>query len=137
VGLSAEYEIPEGYLYTKDHVWVKVEDNVITIGITDYGQKKLRDIVNVELPSIGQTIEEGEVIATVESIKASAEVYSPVSGKIVEVNAKLADSPELINEDPYEKGWIAKIELLEEKDFGELMEADEYRKYIEDLEGSV
>ena len=137
MSLSAEYEIPEGYFYTKDHVWVKVEDNVITIGITDYGQKKLRDIVNVELPSIGQTIEEGEVIATVESIKASAEVYSPVSGKIVEVNAKLADSPELINEDPYEKGWIAKIELLEEKDFGELMEADEYRKYIEDLEGSV
>jgi len=135
--LSAEYEIPEGYLYTKDHVWVKVEDNVVTIGITDYGQKKLRDIVNVELPSIGQTVEEGEVLAMVESIKASAEVYSPVSGKIVEVNAKLADNPELINEDPYEKGWIAKIELIEEKGFEELMEADEYRKYVEDLEGAV
>ena len=135
--MSAEYEIPEGYLYTKDHVWVKVEDNVVTIGITDYGQKKLRDIVNVELPSIGQTVEEGEVLAMVESIKASAEVYSPVSGKIVEVNAKLADNPELINEDPYEKGWIAKIELIEEKGFEELMEADEYRKYVEDLEGAV
>ena len=135
--MSAEYEIPEGYLYTKDHVWVKVEDNVVTIGITDYGQKKLRDIVNVELPSIGQTVEEGEVLAMVESIKASAEVYSPVSGKIVEVNAKLADNPELINEDPYEKGWIAKIELIEEKGFEELMEADEYRKYVEYLEGAV
>ncbi len=135
--MSAEYEIPEDFLYTKGHVWVKVEDRIITIGVTDYGQKKLRDIVNVELPSIGQTVEEGEVIATVESIKASAEVYSPVAGKVIEVNAKLGDSPELINEDPYEKGWIAKIELQEERDFGDLMEAEEYRKYIEDLEGSV
>jgi len=135
--LSEEYEVPEGYLYTKDHEWIKIEDNIITIGITDYGQKKLRDIVHVELPNIGQTVEEGEVVATLESIKASSEVYSPVTGKIVDVNAKLADNPELINEDPYEKGWIAKIEPTEERDFSDLMEADEYRKYLEDLEESV
>ena len=135
--MSDEYEIPEGLLYTGNHVWVKVEDGFITIGITDYGQKKLRDVVNVELPSIGQSVEEGEVVATVESIKASAEIYSPAAGKVVDVNAKLADNPELINEDPYEEGWIAKIELVEERDFGDLMEAEEYRKYIEDLESSV
>jgi len=135
--LAAEYEIPEGYFYTRDHVWVKVEDRMVVVGITDYGQKKLRDIVNVELPGIGQTVEEGEVLATVESIKASAEIYSPVSGRIVEVNTKLVDNPELINEDPYGRGWIARIELMEEKAFEELMEADEYRKYIEDLEASV
>jgi len=135
--LAVEYEIPEGYFYTRDHVWVKVEDRMVVVGITDYGQKKLRDIVNVELPGIGQTVEEGEVLATVESIKASAEIYSPVSGRIVEVNTKLVDNPELINEDPYGRGWIARIELMEEKAFEELMEADEYRKYIEDLEASV
>ncbi|MCD6235810.1 MAG: glycine cleavage system protein GcvH [Thaumarchaeota archaeon] len=135
--MSDEYEIPEDLLYTRNHVWVKVEDGSITIGITDYGQKKLRDVVNVELPSIGQSVEEGEVVATVESIKASAEIYSPAAGKVVDVNAKLADNPELINEDPYEEGWIAKIELVEERDFGDLMEAEEYRKYIEDLESSV
>jgi len=135
--LSEEYEVPEGYLYTKDHEWIKVEDRIVTIGITDYGQKKLRDIVHAELPSTGQTVEEGEVIATLESIKASTEVYSPVAGKVVEINAKLADSPELINEDPYDKGWIAKIELIEERDFGDFMEADEYKKYLEDLEESA
>ena len=92
--MSEEYEVPEGYLYTKDHEWIKIEDNIITIGITDYGQKKLRDVVHVELPNIGQTVEEGEVIATLESIKASSEVYSPVTGKIVDVNAKLAQGLE-------------------------------------------
>lgn len=132
-----EYEIQEGYLYTRDHEWIKIEDKVITIGITDYGQKKLRDIVHVELPDIGQTVGEGEVVATIESIKAASEIYSPVTGKIIDVNAKLTDNPELINEDPYEKGWIVKIELAEERDFGDLMEADEYRKYLEDLEESV
>jgi len=132
--LSEEYNIPEGYHYTRDHLWVRVEDKVITLGVTDYGQEKLRDIVHVELPSIGQSIEEGEVLAIVESIKASVEIHSPVTGKVIEVNTKLADSPELINEDPYDKGWIAKIELAEEKGFEDLMEADEYSKYIEDLE---
>ena len=110
---------------------------MIVVGVTDYGQKKLRDVVNVELPSIGQTIEEGEVLAVVESIKASVELHSPVTGKVIEVNTRLADSPELINEEPYEGGWIAKIELSEERSFEDFMEADEYSKYIEDLEESV
>ena len=135
--MAAEYNIPPGYYYTRDHLWIKSEDNTVVIGITDYGQRKLRDIVHIELPSIGQTVEEGEVLAVVESIKASVEIHSPVTGRVVEINTKLADTPELINEEPYEAGWIAKIELTEEKNFEDFMEADEYSKYIEDLEESV
>ena len=107
---------------------------MITIGVTDYGQKKLREVVYVELPTVGQRVEEGEAIATLESVKASAEVYTPASGKVIEVNSKLVDSPELVNDDPYGEGWIAKIELEEEREFEDLMEPDEYRKYLEDLE---
>ncbi len=121
----------------RDHIWIKVDNNVVTIGITDYGQKKLRDIIHIELPSIGQSIEEGETLAVVESIKASVEIHSPVAGRIVKVNSKLMDHPELINEDPYGSGWIVKIELAEELRTEDLMEADEYSKYIEDLEESV
>ncbi|RLG08031.1 MAG: glycine cleavage system protein GcvH [Thaumarchaeota archaeon] len=132
--MAEEYEVPEGYLYTRDHEWIKVEGNVITIGVTDYGQKKLREVVYVELPTVGQRVEEGEAIATLESVKASAEVYTPASGKVIEVNSKLVDSPELVNDDPYGEGWIAKIELEEERKFEDLMEPDEYRKYLEDLE---
>ena len=132
--MAEEYEVPEGYLYTRDHEWIKVEGNVITIGVTDYGQKKLREVVYVELPTVGQRVEEGEAIATLESVKASAEVYTPASGKVIEVNSKLVDSPELVNDDPYGNGWIAKVELEEEREFEDLMEPDEYRKYLEDLE---
>ena len=132
--MAEEYEVPEGYLYTRDHEWIKVEGNVITIGVTDYGQKKLREVVYVELPTVGQKVEEGEAIATLESVKASAEVYTPASGKVIEVNSKLVDSPELVNDDPYGDGWIAKVELEEERKFEDLMEPDEYRKYLEDLE---
>ena len=132
--MAEEYEVPEGLLYTRDHEWIKVEGNVITIGVTDYGQKKLREVVYVELPTVGQRVEEGEAIATLESVKASAEVYTPASGRVIEVNSKLVDSPELVNDDPYGDGWIAKIELEEERKFEDLMEPDEYRKYLEDLE---
>ncbi|MCX8187720.1 MAG: glycine cleavage system protein GcvH [Nitrososphaeria archaeon] len=135
--MAERYEVREGYLYTRDHEWIKVEDRVITIGITDYGQSKLRDIVHVELPDIGESVEEGEVIATIESIKAVSEIYSPAAGRIIDVNVKLTDNPELVNEDPYEKGWIVKMELAEERTFGDLMEADEYRRYLEDLEEAV
>ena len=132
--MAEEYEVPEDLLYTRDHEWIKVEGNVITIGVTDYGQKKLREVVYVELPTVGQRVEEGEAIATLESVKASAEVYTPASGRVIEVNSKLVDSPELINDDPYGDGWIARIELEEERGFEDLMEPDEYRKYLEDLE---
>ncbi len=135
--MSEEFQAPEGYYYTRDHIWIRVEDSAVVVGITDYGQKKLRDIVHIELPSIGQSIEESETLAVVESIKASVEIHSPVAGRVVEVNSKLIDTPELINEDPYGSGWIARIELSEKLRTEDLMEADEYSKYVEDLEGSV
>lgn len=135
--MAEEYEVREGYLYTRNHEWIRVKGRMITIGITDYGQKKLRDIIRVELPDIGENVEEGEVIATIESIKAITEIYSPAAGRIIDVNVKLTDNPELINEDPYDKGWIVKMELFEEKGFEDLMEVDEYRKYLEDLEESI
>lgn len=134
--MSESYEVPEDLLYTREHVWIHVEGKVATIGITDYAQKKLREVIYVELPNVGQKVEENEPIATLESVKASAEIYSPIEGKIIEVNSKLIDSPELINEEPYEDGWIAKLEISDEGGLEKLMEPDEYRKYLEDLEES-
>ncbi|MEM0079507.1 MAG: glycine cleavage system protein GcvH [Nitrososphaerota archaeon] len=132
--LSEEFEVPSGYYYTREHEWVKVEKDKVRVGITDYAQKKLREIIFVELPNVGQKVKVNETLATIESVKASADVYSPVSGKVVEVNSKLIDNPELLNEDPYGEGWIAVLELLEEIKYEDLMDPDEYRRYIEDLE---
>ncbi len=134
--MSEEYEVPMDLLYSREHVWLRVEEGEAVLGITDYAQKKLREVVYVELPNVGHSFTENEPIATLESVKASAEVYAPVAGKIVEVNSRLIDSPELINEDPYGEGWIAKIEVDDEAGLENLLEADEYLKYIEDLEES-
>ena len=132
--MSEHYELPDDLLYTKDHEWVRVEDKIGVVGITDYAQKKLREIIYVELPNVNTKIKQKETLATVESVKATSDIYSPVSGRIVEVNLRLADSPELLNESPYEDGWIAKIEITDEKELDNLMDADEYRRYIEALE---
>jgi len=132
--VSSEYEVPEGYYYTREHEWVKIEKNKARVGITDYAQRKLREIIFVELPNVGQKIGKNETLATIESVKASADVYSPVTGKVVEVNSKLIDNPELVNEDPYGEGWIALIELVEPITYEDFMDSDEYVKYLEDLE---
>ncbi|MEM1583349.1 MAG: glycine cleavage system protein GcvH [Nitrososphaerota archaeon] len=132
--MSSEYEVPEGYYYTREHEWVKIEKNKARVGITDYAQRKLREIIFVELPNVGQKIGKNETLATIESVKASADVYSPVTGKVVEVNSKLIDNPELVNEDPYGEGWIALIELVEPITYEDFMDSDEYVKYLEDLE---
>ena len=132
--MSEHYEIPDDLLYTKDHEWIRVEKKIGVIGITDYAQKKLREVIYVELPNVNTKVKQKETLATVESVKATSDIYAPVSGKIVEVNLRLADSPELLNESPYEDGWIAKIEISDEKELDNLMEADEYRRYIEALE---
>lgn len=132
--MSSEYEVPEGYYYTREHEWIRVEKNRARVGITDYAQKKLREIIFVELPNVGLKIKQNETLATIESVKASADVYSPVTGRVIEVNSKLIDNPELVNEDPYGEGWIAVIELSEEVNYEDFMDADEYGKYLEDLE---
>ncbi|MEM0014724.1 MAG: glycine cleavage system protein GcvH [Zestosphaera sp.] len=104
-----EYLIPKNLLYTKDDEWIKVEGEVLTLGITDYAQKKLKYIVSVELPEVGRRVSSGDAVASLESVKAVAEVYTPTSGEVIEVNEELVDKPDLINKDPYGKGWLIKI----------------------------
>jgi glycine cleavage system H protein len=108
---------PENLLYAESHEWVKQEGDRVTIGITDYAQSQLKDIVYVELPEIGVEVKKGESIGVVESVKTVADLFSPVTGKVVETNVALKNSPQFINEDPYGKGWIVKVEI---KDKGEL-----------------
>ncbi|HDO21009.1 MAG TPA: glycine cleavage system protein GcvH [Candidatus Bathyarchaeota archaeon] len=130
-----EYEIKEELYYTKDHEWVKIVEEEAIIGITDYAQKELRDIVYVDLPEMGRKVKQGEKLCEVESVKAVSEIYSPVSGEVVEVNERLEDSPELINQDPYGDGWIAKLKPENlEGDVKNLMNAEEYAEYIKSLE---
>ena len=123
---------PDDLKYTKEHEWLAVNGNVGTVGITHYAQSELGDIVYVELPASGSAVVAGEEFGTVESVKAVSEVFAPVSGEVLEVNASLASSPETINKDPYGEGWLLKIKLADPKDLGSMMNAAEYRKYIEE-----
>ena len=123
---------PPDLRYTKEHEWVRVEDNLATVGISDYAQEELGDIVNVELPEEGDEIHKDEAFGAVESVKASSEVFSPVSGKIVEVNEPLLDAPEMINEDPYDEGWMVKIELSDSSELNDLMDSAGYEQYIKE-----
>jgi glycine cleavage system H protein len=116
--------------FTKEHEWLLVKGNVIRIGISDYAQNELGDIVFVDLPSVGDTVEEGEGIAALESVKAVSDVYSPVSGEIVAVNEELEDSPELVNESPQDKGWIFEIEVEGVAPTGDLMNQQEYEAFL-------
>ncbi len=132
--MSESYEVPEDLLYTRDHEWVKVEKKTAVIGITDYAQKKLREIIYIEMPNVNTKVRQREVLGTIESVKATSDIYSPVSGKIVEVNSKLLDNPELLNDSPYREAWIARIEMADPIELEKLMDADEYLRYIEGLE---
>ena len=123
---------PEDLKYTKEHEWLAVNGGVGTVGITHYAQSELGDIVYVELPAAGSPVVAGEEFGTVESVKAVSEIFAPVSGEVLEVNATLAASPETINKDPYGEGWLLKIKLADTKDLDSLMTAAEYRKYIEE-----
>jgi glycine cleavage system H protein len=123
---------PEDYSYTKDHEWVKVEGSLAVIGITDYAQKELGDVVYVDMPAIGDTFEANEPFGSVESVKAVSEIFSPLSGEVAEVNPKLQDSPELINKSPHEDAWMIKIRMAKPDEIHELMSADEYEEYIQE-----
>jgi glycine cleavage system H protein len=123
---------PEDLKYTKEHEWVAVNGNVGTVGITHYAQSELGDIVYVELPAAGSPVVAGEEFGTVESVKAVSEIFAPVSGEVLEVNAALAKSPETINKDPYGDGWLIKLKLADPKELPSLMSAADYRKYIEE-----
>jgi glycine cleavage system H protein len=121
---------PADYRYTKDHEWIKVEGSVGTIGITDYAQQELGDVVFVELPKIGAEIKAGQSFGTVESVKAVSEIFSPVSGKIAEINSALADSPEKINKEPHGSAWLIKLHLTDPKEVQALMDTAAYEIYI-------
>lgn len=117
---------PNDRRYTKEHEWVKVEGQAATVGITDFAQKELGDIVFVELPEIGRAIALGDVLGTIESVKAVSELYAPVSGTVAEVNALLSDAPETVNRDAHEAGWICKLKLSKPGEWDELMDAAAY-----------
>jgi glycine cleavage system H protein len=120
-------EFPEEFLYTDTHEWVKVEGSRVTIGLTDYAQNQLKDIVYVEFPEIGSEFKRGESIGVVESVKTAADLFSPVTGKVTETNISLKDSPQLINEDPYGKGWILKMELQDKEGVKGLLTSEAYQ----------
>lgn len=120
--------IPAGLQYTKDHEWVKIEGNTATVGITDFAQGELGDIVYVDISSVGQSVGEGEVFGTVEAVKTVSDLYMPVSGKVLEVNPALDGSPEKVNEDPYGEGWMIRIEVSGTS--GALLSADQYKELI-------
>lgn len=122
--------IPSELKYTKSHEWVRMENGVAVVGITDYAQKELGDVVYVELPEVGRELAEDEAFGTVESVKTVSELYAPVGGKVVEVNPLLADKPETVNTDPYGDGWMVKIEVSGEP--SALLDADAYAKICED-----
>ena len=123
---------PDDVRYHKEHTWVRVTGKKGTIGITDYAQDSLGDIVYIDLPEVDDTIEANSEISEIESTKATSSVVAPVSGKILKVNEELSESPEIINEDPYGKGWIAVIELDNPSEAEDLMDASEYEKYVEE-----
>ena len=122
--------IPADLKYTKEHEWARIEGDTATVGITDHAQEALGDIVFVELPEIGRTVAPGEAFAVVESVKAVSDVYAPVGGEVVEVNAELEGAPEKVNTDPYGAGWIAKIRMS--GDTVELLSDDEYSTFLEE-----
>jgi glycine cleavage system H protein len=123
-------EAPEGLRYSQDHEWVAVTDGTATIGITDYAQEELGDIVFVELPKKGAVLTKAATLGVVESVKAVSDVYAPVGGTVVEVNDALADHPEIINEAPYEAGWMVKVTLADPAELDALMTADQYRAFV-------
>lgn len=124
-------EFPEGLKYSKEHEWVLVEGNSATIGITEYAQEELGDIVYVELPEVGEKIVKDDPFAAVESVKAVSDVYAPVSGTVLEINDVLPDNPETINDDPYGDGWMVRVDLSDkDDDLKDLMDAEEYAEYV-------
>ena len=122
---------PQEFLYSKDHEWVRVDESVGTIGITNYAQKELGDIVYVELPKPGDHVTAGEPLGTVESVKAVSEIYAPVSGEVTAVNSRLQNNPEMLNADPHGEAWLIRVRLADHRETEKLMTTDEYEGYIQ------
>ena len=121
---------PQEFLYTKEHEWIRVDEEVGTVGITDFAQKELGDVVFVELPKVGDHVTAGESFGTVESVKAVSELFAPVDGEVIGVNPKLQNSPEMLNADPHGEAWLIRIHVADRRDTEKLLSADEYEAYI-------
>ena len=122
--------IPDDLLYTKDHEWIRIVDDVATIGVTDYAQGELGDIIFIEFPNKGVKYQSGDPVGTIEAVKTVADIYAPIDGQILEVNIELEDEPDMINKDPYEKGWIIKLCKIT-KDVSNLLTATDYKNLIQ------
>jgi len=127
--------IPKDHKYTKDHEWLKIEGDEATIGITDYAQGELGDIVFIELPEIGTNFIQNISFGVIEAVKAAADIYAPISGEVIAVNGLLDDTPELVNKSPYEDGWIIRIKIADTEELETLLTADEYRRLVEEESG--
>ncbi len=124
-------DFPDELKYTNQHEWVSVERDKALIGITDYAQQQLGDVVFVELPEIGTEISKGEAFGVVESVKAASDIYAPVSGEVIEINETLEEHPEVLNQSPYEKGWIIKIRIYDISELEELMGSEAYQEFVQ------
>lgn len=124
--------IPADLKYSKDHEWVRVEGNKVVIGITEFAQESLGDIVFVELPSLGDEVQVEETFGVVESVKTASDLYCPISGVVMEINDELVDSPEIVNQDPYGKGWLIMVKMSEPSQLDWLLSAEEYKKLVEE-----
>ena len=122
---------PDDYRYTTEHEWVRVEDDLAVLGVTDFAQKELGEVVFVELPQVGHVYDAGDEIGTIESVKAVAEIFTPIAGEIVEINEAVADDPELVNEDPHVDGWLVKIRFSASSDLDSLMDAEAYGEFVQ------
>ena len=132
--MKGEYSVPDGLYYTKEHEWVRIEENKCRVGVTDYAQNSLHEIVYVDLPKVGTKVAQMQSLGTVESVKAVADVYSPVSGEVVEVNNTLSDAPEIVNKTPYSEGWITVIKPEDlKKDLPGLMRPEDYRSLLKKI----
>lgn len=129
-------KFPKKLRYTREHEWVLVEGSKATIGITDFAQHELGEVVFVELPKVGDSVTQGESFGTIESVKAASDIYAPVSGEVTEINDELTESPELINDDPYGDAWLIRVEMSDPSEVDQLMTADDYKHYVEE-EGEV
>jgi glycine cleavage system H protein len=127
-------DIPEDLRYTREHEWARMKGDKVVVGITDFAQDQLGDVVYVELPDVGDAVKKGEAFGVVESTKAVSELFAPISGKVVEVNDPLSDAPETINEDAYEEGWMIVIQPSDPKELEALMDAKAYRAFVEEQE---
>ena len=129
-----ELNFPPELRYSKDHGWVRRDGDLFVIGISDYAQDQLSDVVYVELPEVGDLFDRGDVLAVVESVKAASDVYMPVTGEVLEINELLEDSPELVNQDPYGDAWLVRVTIADPAELDELLDAEAYKSYVETLD---